>query len=246
MKLRTLIIDDEPIALAKLKSYVEKTPFLTLAGMCNSALEASAMLADENVDLIVTDINMPDLNGLEFVETLTSRPLIIFTTAYSDYAVDSYRLAATDYLVKPYGFADFQRAANRAREQHASQKTASTNNSPITPHEPSLFIKTDSRYIRVNLTDICYVKGYGEYLQVFIAGIKHPLLTLSSFASFKTHLSENFIQVHRSYIVNMNHVDHIERNRITMDAETIIPIGDSYRQALSDYLTKHSTGQATR
>ncbi|MCM1483408.1 MAG: LytTR family DNA-binding domain-containing protein [Muribaculaceae bacterium] len=239
MKLRTLIIDDEPIALEKLRKYVEKVPFLTLVGACRNGLEATALMAAESVDVVFTDINMPDMSGLDFIGSLTTPPLVVFITAYANYAVDSYRFSAVDYLLKPYGFADFQRAANKVLEQYTlrSARTAG-----VPPAEGSLFIKTDYRYIRVPLSDIRYIKGYGEYLQIYTKSAASPLLTLSSFNAIKERLAPCFIQVHRSYIVNMECVRSIEKGRIIMDADTYIPIGDSYKASFQEYLMTHSVG----
>lgn len=245
MKLRTLIIDDEPIALEKLGKYVEKVPFLELVGTCESALDASAVLADVPVDLIFTDINMPDLNGMDFIASLSAAPMVVFITAYARYAVDSYKLSAVDYLLKPYGFAEFQRAANKALEHYASKAPAPAA-MPVKDRRESLFIKVDYRYVRVSLSSVRYIKGYGEYLQVFTVGSSSPLLTLSSFADIKERLSESFLQVHRSYIVNMDQVESISRGRIIMDAETYIPVGDSFKNALQDYLQEHSAGTSRR
>lgn len=225
MKLRTLIIDDEPIALEKLRNYVNKTPFLELAGECQNGFDALDLLAQTPVDLIVTDINMPDLNGLEFVKALPSPPAVIFTTAHSHYAVDSYKVSALDYLLKPYDYADFHRAVSKALTRNQS---AVASPSP----SQSIFIKVDYRYVRVELADIQYIKGYGEYLQVYVSGQESPLLTLSSFAAIKERLTPDFLQVHRSYIVNMNHVSQIERNRLVIAPETYIAVSDSFKPAL--------------
>lgn len=241
MKIRTLIIDDEPIALEKLKSYVEKTPFLELAASCSNGFEAMDILTTTSIDLIITDINMPDLNGLDFIKALPDRPMVIFTTAYDRYAVDSYRLAAVDYLLKPYGFADFSSAVNRAMELYIARNQQGKT---IGKQPESLFIKTDHRYMRVNPGDIKYIKGYGEYLQVFTTSSSSPLVTLSSFATIMEKLPGNFLQIHRSYIVNMDHVMMIERNRVVMDAETYIPVGDSYKMPLQNYIASNSVGKA--
>lgn len=243
MRLRTLIIDDEPIALEKLKSYVEKTPFLELVAKCQSAFEAIEFLATGEADLVVTDINMPDLDGLDFVRSLPKAPMVIFTTAYPQYAVDSYRVSAVDYLLKPYGFADFHRAAGKALEIYGQRNQPA----PADPSAPqaggSLFVKVDYRYIRVSLADIRYIKGYGEYLQIYVSGSETPLLTLSSFASVKERLTDNFLQVHRSYIVNMDHVGQIERNRVVMPPDLYIPVGDSFKAAFQSYLSSHAVGK---
>lgn len=240
MILKTLVIDDEPIALEKLKTYVGKIPFLQLTASADNPLDATKHIVRNDIDLIITDIEMPDLSGMEFIESLSSRPIVVFTTAYPQYAVDSYKVAAVDYLLKPYSFSDFQRAANRALA--AAQARTTKDNEQA----KSIFIKTDSRYIRINTADITYIKGYGEYLQIFVKQEKMPLLTLSSFASMINKLPGEFIQVHRSYIVNMDNVDIIERNRITVDRQTVIPVSDSFREAFNSYLSKYSVGKNSR
>lgn len=240
MKMRTLIVDDEPMALEKLRSYVEKIPFLELARECVNGFEALESLAADKADLIITDINMPDLNGMELLKSLQNPPLIIFTTAYDNYAVDSYRLSAVDYLLKPYTFVDFQRAVNKAREifNLRRQEKSQAQKSP-----DSIFIKVDYRYVRVRLADISYIKGYGEYLQIYLKDKPTPLLTLSSFASIMEKLSPSFLQVHRSFIVNMDNADMIERNRIIIGEDTSIPVGDSYKAPFQHYLATRSPGK---
>lgn len=257
MKLRTIIIDDEPIALDKLRSYVEKTPQLQLVGAFSNGMDALEMLTaagGNEVDVIFTDINMPDINGMEMIGALPRPPLTVFITAHPDYAAESYRHSAVDYLLKPYSFADFQRAVTKVmeRSQAASLSAQPAAQQPDTRpagtgESDSIFIKVDYRYIRVNLSDISYIKGYGEYLQVYTsASPMTPILTLSSFAAIREKLSPQFIQIHRSYIVNMDHVLHIERARIVMDADTYLPVGDSYRATLQSYLATHAIGGATK
>lgn len=252
MKLQTIIIDDEPIALDKLRSYVEKTPFLQLAGAFSNGMDALETIASGgNVDVIFTDINMPDINGMEMVGALQHPPLIVFITAHPDYAAESYRHSAVDYLLKPYSFADFQRAANKVMDRyllsHPVRPTPlQADNQPVKDDSSSIFIKVDYRYIRINLSDIRYIKGYGEYLQIYTTTSSTPLLTLSSFAAIRERLSPSFLQIHRSYIVNMNHVLHIERARMVMDADTYLPVGDSYKSNLQNYLASHAIGGASR
>lgn len=240
MTLRTLIIDDEPIALEKLRKYVEISPGLLLSASCADGFEAMEYLKDNEVDLIITDINMPDLNGLDFVKALPVQPLVIFTTAYPQYAIEGYKVSAVDYLLKPYGFAEFSQAVGKAVELFSLRKKETS------PVSESLFVKVDYRYVRVLLSDIRFIKGYGEYLQIFIEGRANPLVTLSSFAAIKESLSDNFLQIHRSYIVNMDHVQLIERNRIVMDEENRIPVGESYKTAFQEYLAAHSIGKGSK
>ncbi len=244
MKLRALVIDDEPLALEKLSSYVEKVPFLELAGQCMSAVDAISLLAKEPVDVIFTDINMPDLSGMEFVSSLSAPPMVVFITAHAAYAAESYKVSAVDYLLKPYGFAEFQRAANKVLEQYSLRHQKSDSPKTDTPRpDGSLFVKIDYRYVRISLADITYIKGYGEYLQIFTAGNPSPYVTLCSFAAIREKLSDNFLQIHRSYLVNMDAVERIERGRIVMEADTWLPVGDSYKTVLQDYLASHSVGQ---
>lgn len=241
MQLRTLIIDDEPIALEKLKNYVERIPVLELCGVYSSGLEAIKHISENNIDLIITDINMPDLNGIDFVKSLPNSPLVIFTTAYSEFAVDGFKISAVDYILKPYGFVEFQTAINKALEKHSR----SLHQKSEQPVENSLFFKVDYRFVRINLSDIRYIKGYGEYLQIFVENKKNPVVTLSSFANIKEKLSDNFLQVHRSYIVNMNRIETVERNRIMISGDEEIPVSDSYKQELQQYLQQHSLNSRT-
>lgn len=235
--LRTIIIDDEPLALDKLRSYVEKIPFLELVADCASPSDAMDFLATEPVDLIITDIEMPDMNGMEIIRSLVRPPFVIFTTAYANYAVDSYQFPTVDYLLKPYRFIDLQRAANRAMDAYLRFRAVE-----FRPAEGSLFIKVENRYIRVQLSDIRYIKGYGEYLQIFLASANNPLLTISSFASIRDRLTPNFLQIHRSYLVNMDRISHVERNRVVMDADTYLPVSETYLPSFKLYLQQHSIG----
>lgn len=238
MKLRTLIIDDEPIALEKLRNYASKVPFLELAAVCRNGIEAAEVIAGRQIDVVFTDINMPDMSGMDFVASLTSPPLVVFISAYADYAVDSYRLSAVDYLLKPYGFADFQRAANKVLEQYNLRAHQDRDNRDDETAD-SIFIKVDYKYVRVRLADIRYIKGCGEYLQIYVAGCASPLMTLSSFGAMMSRLPANILQVHRSYAVNMHAIQSISKNKIVMDADTVIPVGDSYKDGLQIYLDKH-------
>lgn len=231
MKLKTIIIDDEPIALEKIRKYVEKMPALELVGAFDNAIDASSFIIENDVDLVLTDISMPDLDGMDFVKSLRNPPLVVFTTAFDSYAVESYRVSAVDYLLKPFSFADFQMAANKAMERHASIHSQDAASSDI------IFIKVDYRYIRVVISDIRYIKGCGEYLQIYIIGKQNTLMTLSSFQAMMERLPKKFIQVHRSYIVNIEHIEHVERNRVVMDPDTYIPVGDSFKNNLLEHLS---------
>lgn len=249
MKLRTLIIDDEPISLEKLRSYASKIPFIEIVGVCRNGIDAIAKMSETETDLVFTDINMPDMNGLDFIRSLSDPPLVVFITAYAEYAVQSYKLSAVDYLLKPYDFADIQRAANKALQQYSLRTSKGLEDKHKDAKEDipnCLFIKVDYKYVRVNIDDIRYIKGYGEYLQIFTKGNTAPFLTLSSFNDIKKKLPHQFQQVHRSYVVNMDAIESISKNRIVMDPDTTIPVGDSYKEIFHTYLSNHSIGTASK
>ena len=233
--IRCLAIDDEPLALQQLITYIGKVPFLELAAQCQSALEARKFLEQDTVDAIFCDINMPDLNGMDFIKSLQAPPLIVFTTAYSEYAVEGFKVNAVDYLLKPFGLDDFRRAANRIKER---QESVSTNiQHPIPNTQPAtLFVKTDYRMVKINIPDIRYIEGMSEYLKIYLEGEEKPIITLLSMKKIETRLPENFMRIHRSYIVNLHKILEVNKNRIIMDAETYLPVGDMYKEAFQHYL----------
>ena len=233
--IRCLAIDDEPLALQQLTTYIQKIPFLELAAQCQSALEARKFLEQDTVDAIFCDINMPDLNGMDFVKSLQAPPLIVFTTAYSEYAVEGFKVNAVDYLLKPFGLDDFRRAANRIKER---QESVSTNIQHPTPNtQPAtLFVKTDYRMVKINIPDIRYIEGMSEYLKIYLEGEDKPIITLLSMKKIESRLPENFMRIHRSYIVNLHKIQEVNKNRIIMDAETYLPVGDMYKEAFQQYL----------
>ena len=233
--IRCLAIDDEPLALQQLTTYIQKVPFLELAAQCQSALEARKFLEQDTVDAIFCDINMPDLNGMDFIKSLQAPPLIVFTTAYSEYAVEGFKVNAVDYLLKPFGLDDFRRAANRIKER---LEIVSTNTQHPTPNtQPdTLFVKTDYRMVKINIPDIRYIEGMSEYLKIYLEGEEKPIITLLSMKKIETRLPENFMRIHRSYIVNLHKIQEVNKNRIIMDAETFLPIGDMYKESFQQYL----------
>ena len=233
--IRCLAIDDEPLALQQLTTYIQKVPFLELAAQCQSALEARKFLEQDTVDAIFCDINMPDLNGMDFIKSLQAPPLIVFTTAYSEYAVEGFKVNAVDYLLKPFGLDDFRRAANRIKER---QESVSTNiQHPIPNTQPAtLFVKTDYRMVKINIPDIRYIEGMSEYLKIYLEGEDKPIITLLSMKKIESRLPGNFMRIHRSYIVNLHKIQEVNKNRIIMDAETFLPIGDVYKESFQQYL----------
>jgi DNA-binding LytR/AlgR family response regulator len=238
--IRCLAIDDEPLALGQLVAYINKVPFLELAAQCQSALEARNFLENDTVDAIFCDINMPDLNGMDFVKSLAVPPLIVFTTAYSEYAVEGFKINAVDYLLKPFGLQDLRRAANRIKDRLTESVAAAK---PASDSTDSLFLKTDYRIVKVNIPDIRYVEAMSEYLKVWIEGEAKPIITLLSMKKMEEHLPNNFMRIHRSYIINLDKIQEVNKNRVIMDSDTYLPIGDLYKEAFQAYLDTKFLGK---
>lgn len=238
MKIRCIVIDDEPVALEKMQKYVGQTPYLELVAACDNPIGALKVLSEEEVDAIFTDINMLGLNGLEFVSSLSQCPLVVFITAYTGYAVDSYKVGAVDYIVKPYGLKEFQRAADKVRLQYDMMRKCN-----VTGQNHSIFIRADYKWVNIKTQDIRYIQGMSDYMRIFIEGKAKPLLTYATFSHMMNILPSGFLQVHRSWIVNLEQIKEIERSRIVMDKDTYIPIGDAYKENLMQYLQKCSIGR---
>ena len=244
MNIRCLAIDDEPLALQQIVAYINKVPFLELAAQCQSALEAREFLLNDTADAIFCDINMPDLNGMDFVKSLAAPPLVVFTTAYSEYAVEGFRVNAVDYLLKPFGLQDFQRAANRIKERLQTEDGRLKENSPKTDiPDNSFFLKTDYRIVKVAVSDIRYIEGMSEYLKVWLEGQPKPIVTLLSMKKMEERLPDNFMRIHRSYIINLDKIQEVNKNRVIMDADTYLPIGDLYKEAFQAYLDTRFLGK---
>jgi len=227
-----LIIDDEPLAVELLEDFVSKVPFLKLVATCSNGIEAISVVKSNNIDLIFTDIEMPDFSGIEFIKALDVKPLFIFTTAYSHYAIEGFNLNAVDYLVKPIPFHRFLTAVNRAQEVFLMKNKEGRVVEPQTTTliEPSnfIFVKADYENIKLNLDDIKYIEGLKDYIKIYSNSHK-PILTLSSFKKIEEKLPVNlFVRVHRSYIVSLKYIHSVQRNRILID-EVRIPIGNNYK-----------------
>lgn len=230
MQLTCLAIDDEPLALDIMRSYISKIPFLQLAQTCSSAMEAMTVLQRQPVDLLFLDIEMPEITGVQFVQSLSHRPAVIFTTAYPQYALDGFTLDAVDYLLKPIPFDRFFKAVNKVYERaqvHATPPPSATL-APGPENEDFIFVKADYKTLRVNLKDILFIEGLKDY--VIIHTVHRKIITLLSMSKIMEKLPEQeFARVHRSYIVSLVHIDSIEKGRIKIK-EQEIPIGDSYKE----------------
>lgn len=237
--IKCLVIDDEPLALQQLASYVEKIPYFTLVAQCHG-VEAREIIDMERVDAIFVDINMPDINGMDFVKQLSAPPIVVFTTAYSEYAVDGYKVDAVDYLLKPFGLDDFKRAATKVKKRYELENNAAAQQPA--DDDDSIFLKTEHRVIRANIADIRYVEGMSEYLKIYIEG-QRPIIMLLSMKKLEERLPSYFMRIHRSYIVNMKKVSEVSKIRVAIDADTVLPVGDIYKDALMQYLSDRSLGR---
>ena len=235
--IQCIAIDDEPLALQQIKSYIEKISFLELVAVCHDALDAYPILLNEKIDVIFVDINMPDINGLDFVRSLDTSPLIIFTTAYSEYAIESYKVDAIDYLLKPFGFNEFQHTANKILRIWNLRKNTPSELKPPIEDSNTLFLKSDYRIVRINIQDIIYIEGMSEYLRLFLASESKPVVALLSIHKILERLPANqFMRVHRSYIINLKKIREVNRLRIMLENKEYIPIGESYKEEFFRYL----------
>ncbi len=237
MKIRCVAVDDEPLALEQIGNYIERTPFLELVSLCNNALSTLEILRKELVDLMFVDISMPDLSGMDMVKSLDSKPLIIFTTAFSEYALEGFRVNALDYLLKPFGYTEFLTAVNKVKPGFDNLKASVEHREAEMNH---LFVKSGYKLVRIELDDIKYIESMHEYVRFHLVTGK-PVMTLASMKSIEEMLpSGRFIRVHRSFIVNTDWIKVIERNRIIFDNNVLIPVSDQYKGKFQEFLNKNA------
>ncbi|WEK35451.1 MAG: LytTR family DNA-binding domain-containing protein [Candidatus Pseudobacter hemicellulosilyticus] len=226
-KLNCLIIDDEPWALDLLEDFIQKIPYLRLAGRCEGPVAALPYFEKEEIDLIFLDIRMPDLSGIQFLKTLSKKPSVIFVTAYNEFAVEGYELDAIDYLLKPVPFDRFVAAVSRAQEYIGYRKNRNSQR-----NDDFLFIKTSHKIQKIFYNDIVYLEGLKDYTRIHLAESRKPVVTLQSLKYFESRLpSENFIRIHRSYIVSLRKVDTVARKTVFL-GETELPCSEHYRNIL--------------
>ena len=225
-----IVIDDEPLALALVKEYISKVSFLQLAGAFTDAIEAAAFLEKEKADLIFLDIQMPDMNGLQFYQRITQKPMVIFTTAFSEYAVEGFNVNAIDYLLKPFEYERFLKAVYKAREYHDFTLNQEVQLS-------SIFVKADYQLVKVNLKEILFIEGLDDYIRIHIAG-NRSILTLTSLKAIAEKLpGSGFMRIHRSYIVPLDRIEKVSSKKIEI-AGREIPIGISYAEEFSRAMNK--------
>ena len=223
--MRAIAIDDEPMALEVVRAHAAKVPFLELLGCFTDAFKAREFLQNESVDLLFLDIKMPDISGLEFVTSLPKKPMVIFTTAYSEHAVTSFELDAVDYLLKPFSLPRFVKACNKAQELLQLRGTT-----PVAPVKDYLFLKTGYEQVKVHYDEILYLEAAGNYVTFVLKDKK--LLSRMTIQELTGQLpADSFVRVHRSYIVAKKQIDKIERHQVCIHGNEV-PVGASYLQQL--------------
>lgn len=238
MKLRCLIIDDEPLAHEVILAYAHDVDFLEIVEQCYLATEALGVLREQQIDLIFLDIHMPKLKGLDFLRTLSQKPLVIVTSAYEAYALESFELDVCDYLLKPFRFDRFLKAANKALEMRQLRQKQPAQSLP--EEEPKgarrIFIKSDKRFIQINVADIFYLESYGNYVKVWLEDAYH--LTPRTLASFEAELpAHDFFRIHKSYIINRKYIDYVEGNTVVLTNKTELPVGKNQRSDFKSFIS---------
>lgn len=229
MTLNCWIVDDEPLALSLLESYVKKVPFLALTGKYTSAVSAMNDISDDKqVDVMFLDIQMPEVNGMEFARVVPQRTRIVFTTAFSEYALEGYKVNALDYLLKPFSFTEFLAAAQKARLWFDMMQASTQGNGVV--EKVGIFVKSDYKLIHILFDDILYIEGLKDYVKIYTVNEPKPILSLISLKLLEEELpSDRFMRVHRSYIIRKNKIENIHKNRIRI-AGREIPVGETYRR----------------
>lgn len=240
--IKTIIVDDEPLAQDVLETYIDKIPELQLVGKCSNALEANETLKQQSVELMFLDIQMPQLTGIDFLKTLSHPPMVIFTTAYPNYALDGFELNAIDYLLKPISLERFMKAVNKAIEQYDLQHREAANSESAGEDDPNfIFVKADKKLVKVNYDDILYIEGLKDY--VIIRMENDRVITLQTMKSLESKMPQDrFQRIHRSYIVNIDRINAIVGNMVEVieKKETKhLPIGKNYREDLLEIINRN-------
>lgn len=241
MILNCIAVDDEPLALGLIVSFIEQTPFLKLEGSFSSGIKALEILNEQAIDLVFLDIQMPDLTGIQLARILdhksaTAKTRVIFTTAFNNYAIEGYKVDALDYLLKPFDYEEFLKAASKALSYAAKLNAGQGFSNP--EQEGYLFLKVEYQLVRVAVKEILYIEGLKDYVKVYLENVDKPILTLTSLKALEQKLSPaKFMRVHRSYIVQLEKITSVTRNALNI-GELSITIGEQYKEGFNEYLSK--------
>jgi two-component system, LytTR family, response regulator len=235
MKLRCLAVDDEPLALDLLEDNIRQVPFLELAGKCRNAFEVMDFIHETEIDLIFLDIQMPGISGIQFLKSLESHaPMIIFVTAYEQYALDGFELNVVDYMLKPVSFERFLKSATRAFEQYKLKQPASSDALPT-----HFFVNANYALVKIKLDEVNYIEGLKDYVKIYLTSAKHPVVTRMTLKSIEQKLpGSQFMRVHKSYIVSLDKVQSVRNLKITI-GEMHIPIGEQYVEEFMRSIGEH-------
>lgn len=255
-KIEVLTIDDEPLALQQLEAYIRKIPFFHLLASCLSAKEAWEVMEKHTVDVMFCDINMPDINGLDFVRSLDTPPFVVFTTAYSEYAIEGYQANALDYLLKPFSLEEFQRVASKVKkaydithkatdtqQQEASETTNAESATTRLDENDDFFVHTEYKMVRIPVSDIVYVEGMSEYLKIHTRNGQKPVVILQSMKTLEDRLPKTFMRIHRSFLINSHCIMEMNKTRVYLGNDISLPLGDMYRDKLIKYVNDRAIGK---
>lgn len=239
-KIKCSIVDDEPLAVELLASYVKKIPFMELVGKYSNATDALRGVTDNPVDLLFLDIQMPELNGMELSRMVPETTRIVFTTAFEQYALDGYRINALDYLLKPITYPTFLEACNKALKWFTLTRQPETAAEPQAEEVKSIFVKSEYKLLQIQLDDIRYIEGLKDYVKIYTEQSARPILSLMNMKAMEQMLpASRFMRVHRSFIVSKEKIREIDRGRIVF-GDVYIPVGDSYKAAFQAFIASRS------
>ena len=244
--IKCIAIDDEPLALKKLVTYIKKIPYLELVAQCRSAVEAQRVIDEQDIEAVFTDINMPDLNGMDFAKSLgqdhNRGPIMVFTTAYSEYAIEGYKANAVGYLLKPYSFDEFEAAAQKVKDICEIRQQAfneSEDAAEIDDRDGIIFVKSDYKIVRIDIEHIRYIEAMSEYLRIACDDRDKPVIVLLSMKKIEEHLPPGkFMRIHRSFIINLDKISEVKKNHVILEGDNSMPIGDNYKDNFMNYLNR--------
>jgi two-component system LytT family response regulator len=240
--IKCIAIDDEPLALKKLETYIKKIPYLDLVASCHNAIEAKQVVDTQPIEAIFLDINMPDLNGIDFAKSVeqdhSKGPVMVFTTAYSEYAIEGYKANAVGYLLKPYSFDEFEAAAQKVKDICEIRQQAMTDVTTQSDEDGIIFVKSDYKIVRIGIENISHIEAMSEYLRIFCDDRPKPVVVLLSMKKIEESLPENtFMRIHRSFIINLKKISEVKKNHVVLEGDVSLPIGDNYKEAFMNYLS---------
>lgn len=234
MKINCCIVDDEPLALDLLERYVEKTDFLELKGKCSSAVDAIKILNRNKIDVLFLDIQMPDINGLEFSKVIDPKIKVVFTTAFDQYAIEGYKVNALDYLLKPISYDEFHTSALKCQGTIMSTITVEENTQQF------IFVKSEYKQVKIEFSNILYIEGLKDYVKIWLKSETKPILTIMSLKLLEQSLSSNFMRIHRSFIVALDKVTSFEKGQVLIGDSVRITVAEQYKKKFNDFLSDNS------